>query len=277
MSSKSDYTAEEWAALVRAPLLAGIALTLADPGGPIEAARETIAAMKTMTTAGSEAELLVKVAHEAKGMLEARKNPLDDFKPDVSRVGEQVLDRVEEARHRQLAEDLGALPALLGVRRHEEVLQRPSGVEESAEASVPDERDDRRAPRREARVLEPGHDDRDGVGTGQAAVGRDRRGAEVALEVEEARREGAPLLLVVRPPAAELGDGGLQVGAPRLVGVDRAREADDRRPLGELPLAVELEEGRDELSPREVAGAAEDDDRGRGGGSGAHAFPVRRS
>ncbi len=94
MSSRTDYTAEEWMTLVRAPLLAGMALTLADPGGPIEAAKETIAAMKTMTTAGSEAELLVAVSQEAKSMMEARKNPLDDFKPDVSRVGEQVLDEM---------------------------------------------------------------------------------------------------------------------------------------------------------------------------------------
>lgn len=96
MSSKTDYTAEEWTALVRAPLLAGLALTLADPGGPIEAAKEAIATMKMMTAPDSETELLVAVSQEAKSMMEARKNPLDDFKPDASRVGEQVIDEMRK-------------------------------------------------------------------------------------------------------------------------------------------------------------------------------------
>ncbi|NLE11215.1 MAG: hypothetical protein GX630_06880, partial [Actinobacteria bacterium] len=65
MSSKTDYTAEEWTTLVRAPLLAGLSLTLADPGGPIEAAKEAIATMKIMTTPESDAELLVAVSQDA--------------------------------------------------------------------------------------------------------------------------------------------------------------------------------------------------------------------
>jgi len=94
MSSKTDYTAEEWAKLVRAPLLAGLALTLADPGGPIESAKEALATMKIMTAPESAAELLVAVSQEAKTMMEARRNPLDDFKPDPPKVGEQVLDEM---------------------------------------------------------------------------------------------------------------------------------------------------------------------------------------
>jgi len=96
VSSKTDYTAEEWTTLVRAPLLAGLSLTLADPGGPIEAAKEAIATMKIMTTPESDAELLVAVSQDAKVMLEARKNPLDDFRPDASAVGEQVIDEIRK-------------------------------------------------------------------------------------------------------------------------------------------------------------------------------------
>ena len=36
MTTKADYTDEEWAALRRAPLVAGLAVSFADPGGPIE-------------------------------------------------------------------------------------------------------------------------------------------------------------------------------------------------------------------------------------------------
>ena len=38
MTTKSDFSEEEWARIVRAPFVAGLAISLADPGGPIEAA-----------------------------------------------------------------------------------------------------------------------------------------------------------------------------------------------------------------------------------------------
>lgn len=94
MSSKPDYTPEEWAALVRAPLLAGMSLTLADPGGPIEAAKEVMAAMKVMAAPESGAELLVEVSQEARTMMEERHNPIGDFKPDPARAGEQILEEL---------------------------------------------------------------------------------------------------------------------------------------------------------------------------------------
>jgi len=94
VSSKADYTPEEWSALVRAPLLAGLSLSIADPGGPIEAAREAIAMMKVMTSPDSQAELLVAVSGEAKEMMNRRENPIGDFKPDPARAGEQILDEL---------------------------------------------------------------------------------------------------------------------------------------------------------------------------------------
>lgn len=94
MSSKSDYSPEEWSVLVRAPLLAGMSLTLADPGGPIEAAKEALATMRVMTDAGSQAELLLAVSQEAKTMLEARKNPIGDFELDASRAGDHILEEL---------------------------------------------------------------------------------------------------------------------------------------------------------------------------------------
>src|SRR5215212_2053559 len=57
MTSKADFTEEEWARLKRAPFVAGLAISLADPGGPIEAVKETAATLRTVTrgaTAGTE-------------------------------------------------------------------------------------------------------------------------------------------------------------------------------------------------------------------------------
>ena len=36
MTSKRDFSDEEWTRIRRAPLVAGVAISLADPGGPIE-------------------------------------------------------------------------------------------------------------------------------------------------------------------------------------------------------------------------------------------------
>ena len=41
MSSKADFTDSEWETLRRAPMVAGMGITFADPGGPIEVLKET--------------------------------------------------------------------------------------------------------------------------------------------------------------------------------------------------------------------------------------------
>ena len=50
MTTKADYTEEEWAALRRAPTVAGFAVSLSDPGGPIEMSKESIAALRAAGT-----------------------------------------------------------------------------------------------------------------------------------------------------------------------------------------------------------------------------------
>lgn len=50
MTSKPDYTDEEWVRLRRAPFVTGLAITIADPGGPIEMAKESVAALKAAST-----------------------------------------------------------------------------------------------------------------------------------------------------------------------------------------------------------------------------------
>ena len=51
MTSRADFSEEEWTRLKRAPFVAGMAISLADPGGPIELVKETAATLKTVRDA----------------------------------------------------------------------------------------------------------------------------------------------------------------------------------------------------------------------------------
>ncbi|MFC4787278.1 hypothetical protein ACT8ZV_22570 [Nocardioides sp. MAHUQ-72] len=95
MTTKIDFDEDEWARILRAPMIAGLAITLADPGGPIEAAKETMAAMKSATSPPSREQLLAEVALDVQGLMQAKQNPLSGFKPDKgSPPGDQVLDEL---------------------------------------------------------------------------------------------------------------------------------------------------------------------------------------
>ena len=58
-------------ALRRAPLVAGLAISLADPGGPFELTKETLAAMKVARTPPSQDELLVAVSKDLDAQVRA--------------------------------------------------------------------------------------------------------------------------------------------------------------------------------------------------------------
>ena len=65
MTSKADFTDEEWTRLKRAPFVAGMAISLADPGGPIEVIKETAATLSTVRDAaasGGRGELIDALA-----------------------------------------------------------------------------------------------------------------------------------------------------------------------------------------------------------------------
>ena len=95
MTTKDDFTEEEWARIVRAPMVAGMAISLADPGGPIEATKETMATVKTATNPPSREPLLAEVALEITSMTQQRQNPLKGYRPSKERpVGDQVLDEL---------------------------------------------------------------------------------------------------------------------------------------------------------------------------------------
>src|SRR5215475_3626832 len=62
MTTKGDYTAEEWAQLTQAPLMATMAIVAADMSGPIGLVKEMMATVKTIqeTAASTTAGELVK-------------------------------------------------------------------------------------------------------------------------------------------------------------------------------------------------------------------------
>jgi hypothetical protein len=106
MTSRADFTDEEWARLGRAPLLAATAISLSDPGGPIEAVKELGAASRTLIEAareGGSGDFVQSVAQDVTAKAERRENPMADFKLDRSRAREQILDELR-AVHALLAE-----------------------------------------------------------------------------------------------------------------------------------------------------------------------------
>ena len=92
MTTKSDFPEDEWARVVRAPFVAGLAITLADPGGPIEAAKETMATIRSATNPPTREQLLTEVALELQALTQQRHNPLKGYKPTgAEKPGEQVV------------------------------------------------------------------------------------------------------------------------------------------------------------------------------------------
>jgi hypothetical protein len=95
VTTKDGFTEEEWVRVRRAPFVAGMAISLADPGGPIEMAKETMATMKVATNPPSREQLLAEVALELQGMTQQRQNPLAGFELTKGAVpGQQVLDEL---------------------------------------------------------------------------------------------------------------------------------------------------------------------------------------
>ena len=95
MTTKGDFPEDEWTRVVRAPFVAGLAISLADPGGPIEAAKETMATIKTATNPPSREQLLTEVALDVQAMTQQRRNPLGDYKlTKGEQPGKQVLEEL---------------------------------------------------------------------------------------------------------------------------------------------------------------------------------------
>jgi hypothetical protein len=97
MTTKADFNDEEWTRLKRAPFVAGMAITLADPGGPIEAFKETKATLQTVTGAvgGDRGPLVQALAGEVAAEARQRHSPLAGFKPTSgATAGVEILDEL---------------------------------------------------------------------------------------------------------------------------------------------------------------------------------------
>jgi hypothetical protein len=98
VTTKDAFPEEEWVRVRRAPFVAGLALSLADPGGPFEMARETMATLKAATSPPSREQLLTEVALDLQAMTQAKKNPLAGFTVEKgSAPGPQVLAELKAA------------------------------------------------------------------------------------------------------------------------------------------------------------------------------------
>jgi hypothetical protein len=95
MTSKQDFTEDEWGRIRRAPLIAGLAISIADPGGPIEITKETIASLKAATAPPSQEELLLTVSQDLTKLAQEKQNPMADFQVDKGALaGQQILDEL---------------------------------------------------------------------------------------------------------------------------------------------------------------------------------------
>jgi hypothetical protein len=97
MTAKTDFTDEEWTRLGRAPIVAGMAISLADPGGPIEAFKEMHASLKSVLEAaqvGGRGELVEAVAKDVTAAARERRNPAAGFKPRGALAGQEILDEL---------------------------------------------------------------------------------------------------------------------------------------------------------------------------------------
>jgi hypothetical protein len=97
MTTKADFTDEEWTRLERAPLVAGMAISIADPGGPIEGLKETMAAVKTVVETSrspGHTELVEDVAKSVEEKARQRQNPLAGFKPKGALAGAEILEEL---------------------------------------------------------------------------------------------------------------------------------------------------------------------------------------
>ena len=94
MTTKADFTEEEWEALRRAPLVAGLAVSFADPGGPIELTKETMAAQRAVAAPPGDHELLIALSQDAM----AHRREVADLKHQLglkaSTASQQIADEL---------------------------------------------------------------------------------------------------------------------------------------------------------------------------------------
>jgi hypothetical protein len=94
MTSRVDFTDEEWERLGRGPLVAGLAISLADPGGPFEALKESRAVLTMLLDTAREGgygDFVQSLAGDVAAKAQRRENPLAGFTPDRRHALDAIL------------------------------------------------------------------------------------------------------------------------------------------------------------------------------------------
>ena len=97
MTFRRDFSDEEWARLGRAPLLVGLAISLSDPGGPVELLKESNAAIRTVlegAEVGEHGPFVQAVAADVAEQVKHRHNPLAGFMARGPDAVDRVLDEL---------------------------------------------------------------------------------------------------------------------------------------------------------------------------------------
>ncbi len=95
MTTKADYTEEEWEALRRAPMVAGLAVSFADPGGPIELTKESMAARKAIADPPGDEQLLVALSQDAMAHAKETADLKHALDLKASSAREQIADELK--------------------------------------------------------------------------------------------------------------------------------------------------------------------------------------
>jgi hypothetical protein len=99
MTGKTAFAEDEWVRVRRAPTVAGMAISLADPGGPIELSKETMATLRGIGSPPTQDELLLAVSQDVMAMGQRRENPMSGYKiEDPSQAGAQVLRELRQVQ-----------------------------------------------------------------------------------------------------------------------------------------------------------------------------------
>ena len=98
MTTKADFSEDEWATLVRSPMVAGAAITLADPGGPIEVVRRPPPSSSSPPAPrASSATIWSEARTRSARARRAAQAPSSDFKPRGALAGKEIVDEISRA------------------------------------------------------------------------------------------------------------------------------------------------------------------------------------
>ena len=98
MSTKADYSANEWDLLRTAPMMAAILVVSASPSGPVGLMKESVAAGKMVLEAADSAKtpLLKSLAEDMKDSFAIPKPPPGATPAAVQQAATEILERTSE-------------------------------------------------------------------------------------------------------------------------------------------------------------------------------------